>query len=119
MTVVRIPTRTHAQRLAALDEANRIRTYRKEIKQRLLAREITILDLRTDPDMQTAKVLEFLLAEPKIGRVRANRIIQKAQMSASKTFGGMTDRQWRELTLAFTACPAGARLTINREDRAA
>ena len=108
------PARTRRQRLDALDEANRIRSYRKHIKEKLVAREMTIFDLRHDPDMQTAKVLEFLLVEPKIGKVRANRIIQRAQMSASKTFGGITDRQWRELAVAFTSYPAGAKLTIER-----
>lgn len=113
-TIPIAPARTHRQRLDALAEANRIRTYRKEIKEKIVACEITIFDLRHDPDMQSAKVLEFLLVEPKIGKVRANRIIQRAQMSASKTFGGITDRQWAALAAAFRASPAGA-LTIQRK----
>lgn len=113
------PTRTHEQRLAALAEGNRIRSYRKAIKAKLTAGEVTILDLRDDPDMQSARVLDFLLAEPQVGVVKANQLIRHARISPSKTFRGLTDRQWLALGDAFRATSTWAKLhpttTIERQ----
>lgn len=99
------PARTRAQRLAALDEANRIRRYRAQIKRQILEGGTSTLDLRDDPDMATAKVVDFLLAEPGIGRVRAHRILQTTACSPSKTFAGVSDRQWAAITAMLVARP--------------
>lgn len=99
------PRRTREQRLAALREANRIRSVRAATKRRIMEGEVSLLDLRDDPDMATAKVVDFLLAEPGIGRVKAHRILQAAATSPSKTFGGVTDRQWATITRIVTSRP--------------
>lgn len=92
------PERTHDQRLAALAHANEIRVYRAGIKAEIMQAHVDLIDLRDDPQMQTAKVIDFLRCVPKIGKVKASRAMQAAGCSPSKTFAGMTEGQWRTLT---------------------
>ncbi len=39
----------------------------------------------------------MIVAVPKFGRVKANRVLQQCRISPSKTIGGLTDRQRAEL----------------------
>lgn len=112
-----LPTRSHLQRLAALEEGNRIRSYRKEVKNHLRAGDGCLLDYRNDPDMQTARIMEFLLVTPRLGRVKSDQIIRRVRISPSKTFRSMTDRQWAALAAAMQASPAWA--TIHHPERQA
>ena len=47
--------------------------------------------------MLTAKVFDMLLAVPKYGRVKTNRILNQCRISPSKTIGGLSERQRTEL----------------------
>ena len=50
------------------------------------------------PDwVETAKVFDLLLAVPKYGRVKVNRILTHCRISPSKTIGGLSERQRNEL----------------------
>jgi len=50
------------------------------------------------PDyVETAKVFDMLLAVPKYGRVKTNRILNQCRISPSKTIGGLSERQRTEL----------------------
>ena len=93
------PERSRDQRLEALNRANVIRIKRAEVKRDLKAGRVTIVDLLLDPPafMATAKIIDFLLATPKVGRVKANKIVQRCRISPSKTIGGLSERQRREL----------------------
>lgn len=83
----------------ALDEANRIRTKRAELKRRMKVRKESVLDLILEPPdyLETMKVQDLLLATPKYGKVKTNKTLQLAKVSPSKTVGGMTERQRAEL----------------------
>ncbi len=96
-TPIITPKRTREQRLQALQHANEIRAHRARVKVRLAAGEVGLVDLIDDPYMATAKVVEFLRCIPKIGKVKAHRALQASGVSPSKTFSGMTERQWRSL----------------------
>ncbi len=93
------PERSPDQRIDALNRANEIRTLRAALKRDLKAGTMSIDALLLDPPacLQTAKVLDILLAVPKIGRVKAAAILDSCRVSPSKTFGGLTDRQRAEL----------------------
>jgi hypothetical protein len=93
------PERSHVQRMEALQRANHIRTERAQIKRDLRARHTSIDRLLEDPPevLETAKVVELLLAVPKVGRVKANKVLQQCRISPSKTVGGLSDRQRGEL----------------------
>ena len=47
--------------------------------------------------VQTAKVIDMLMAVPKYGRVKTNRILTNCRISPSKTIGGLSERQRSEL----------------------
>ena len=47
--------------------------------------------------VETAKVFDLLLAVPKYGRVKVNKILSQCRISPSKTIGGLSERQRREL----------------------
>jgi hypothetical protein len=93
------PDRTTAQRMDALDRANMIRSARAELKRDLKARRKHLVPLLTDPPgwLGSMKILDLLLATPKVGRVKANRVLSRARVSPSKTLGGLSQRQRLEL----------------------
>ena len=93
------PERSLTQRMEALRRANEIRTQRARLKKDLKAGRARIHDLLLHPPdyLQTAKVFDLLLAVPKYGRVKVNRILTHCRISPSKTIGGLSERQHNEL----------------------
>jgi hypothetical protein len=83
----------------ALQRANEIRTRRAQLKRDLKAGRASFDSLlATPPDfLATAKVFDMLLAVPKYGRVKANKVLQQCRISPSKTIGGLSERQRNEL----------------------
>ena len=96
---VAAPERSPDQRMAALRRANEIRTARAQLKRDLKAGRRSIHDLLLEPPefLATAKVLDLLLAVPKYGRVKANKVLLLCRISPSKTIGGLSARQRTEL----------------------
>jgi len=96
------PERSLAQRMEALGKADEIRTYRAQLKRDLKARRkdiITILSANeVDPKLKTMKLFDLMLAVPKYGRVKVNKIFQLCRISHSKTIGGLSERQRGEVT---------------------
>ncbi len=84
----------------ALNQANEVRARRAALKRDLKAGKTSLGELLLDPPafLQTAKVYDILQALPKVGSVKATRILNSARVSPSKTFGGLSDRQRAELT---------------------
>jgi hypothetical protein len=93
------PERSLDQRMDALQRANAIRTMRAQLKRDLKAGRVSIHDLLREPPeyLETAKVFDILLAVPKYGRVKANKVLQTCRISPSKTIGGLSERQRNEL----------------------
>ena len=93
------PARSLDQRMDALKRANDIRTARAKLKKDLKAGKANIHALLLDPPdyVLTAKVFDMLLAVPKYGRVKTNRILNQCRISPSKTIGGLSERQRGEL----------------------
>jgi hypothetical protein len=93
------PERSLVQRMEALQRANEIRTRRAALKRDLKAGRASIEKLLDDPPdfIETAKVFDMLLAVPKYGRVKVNKVLQVCRISPSKTIGGLSDRQRAEL----------------------
>jgi hypothetical protein len=83
----------------ALERANKIRTARAQLKRDLKAGKVSIHKLLLDPPsyLETAKVFDMLLAVPKYGRVKANKVLVQCRISPSKTIGGLSERQRTEL----------------------
>jgi len=93
------PERSLTQRLDALNRANLVRTRRAQLKKDLKAGRASIHSLLLDPPsyVETAKVIDMLLAVPKYGRVKAGKVLQQCRISPSKTIGGLSERQRAEL----------------------
>lgn len=91
--------------MEALERANHIRTRRAQLKRDLRAGKARIdVLLESPPDyLETAKVFDMLLAVPKYGRVKANKVLQQVRISPSKTIGGLSDRQRTELVALLRA----------------
>ena len=93
------PERSLDQRMEALRRANDIRSKRAQLKRDLKGGKVRIQTLLMDPPeyVLTAKVFDMLLAVPKYGRVKTNRILNTCRISPSKTIGGLSERQRSEL----------------------
>jgi len=93
------PERSLTQRMEALRRANDIRTRRARLKRDLKAGRESIHTLLLEPPeyLETAKVFDLLLAVPKYGRVKVNKILAHCRIAPSKTIGGLSDRQRSEL----------------------
>jgi hypothetical protein len=98
-TPAAVPERTHDQRMRALRRANEIRTQRAKLKRDLKAGKVKVQTLLLDPPeyVMSAKAFDMILAVPKYGRVKANRILSQCRISPSKTIGGLSERQRAEL----------------------
>jgi hypothetical protein len=93
------PERSLHQRMDALARANEIRSQRAQLKRDLKAGRHSIHQLLLNPPefVETAKVFDMLLAVPKYGRVKVNKILAHCRISPSKTIGGLSERQRSEL----------------------
>ncbi len=98
-TTPQTPERSQQQRMDALRRANDVRSERARLKERLRTGDLFIADVLSDPPacVHTAKVLDLLLAVPKYGRVKANRLLERCRVSPAKTVNGLTPRQRKEL----------------------
>ncbi len=85
--------------MRALEMANEIRTRRAQLKRDLKAGKVNIDALLLKPPewLGSAKVFDIILAVPKYGRVKVNRILNQCRISPSKTIGGLSERQRAEL----------------------
>lgn len=94
-----VPERTNEQRMRALRRANEIRSARAQLKRDLKAGKVKIEQLlRAPPEyVLSAKAFDMIVAVPKYGRVKANKILTQCRISPSKTIGGLSERQRGEL----------------------
>lgn len=95
------PSRSLSQRMAALDRGNEVRSYRANLKLDLKAGRANIINLLTNPPqkIETMKIFDLLMAVPKMGRIKVDKLLRTCRISPSKTVGGLTGRQTDELLL--------------------
>ena len=87
--------------MRALSRANEIRSKRAKLKRDLKAGKVKVEVLLRDPPdyVLSAKAFDMIVAVPKYGRVKANKILTVCRISPSKTIGGLSARQRGELQL--------------------
>lgn len=85
--------------MEALHRANEIRSQRARLKKGLKDGSVKIADVISSPPkfIETAKVMDILMAVPRCGKVRATRYLNQCRIAQGKTIGGLTDRQRDEL----------------------
>lgn len=83
----------------ALDRANEIRTKRAHLKKDLKAGRLSIYPYIMDPPawVCTMHLFDLMMALPKYGRVKVNRILVQCRISPSKTVEGLSERQRGEI----------------------
>ncbi|HZO49024.1 MAG TPA: integration host factor, actinobacterial type [Gaiellaceae bacterium] len=103
-TQTQAPARSLDQRMEALRRANDIRVRRAQLKRDLKEGRAQIETVLLEPPqwVETAKVFDMLMAVPKLGRVKAARLLNTCRISQSKTVGGLSDRQRAELVSLFS-----------------
>ena len=110
------PPRSTGQRLTALERANEVRSARAVLKTQIKRGLVLAVEVLRSPPEYTAKmkVVDLLLAMPKTGEVKATKVLDRCGISTSRTIGGLTERQRRELAGYIER----ARLGMTRSDQA-
>jgi hypothetical protein len=98
-----VAERTVVQRFEALERANVVRSWRAQVKRDVKAGRRSVVELLLEPPelLETMHVFDLLLAVPKHGRTKVNKLLLRARISPSKTVGGLTGRQRMELVIAL------------------
>lgn len=98
-----IPDRSLEQRMAALNHANEVRSARAALKADLRKGRVSLVDVLSDPPecVLTAKVLDLLVAVPRVGQVRGLAILNRCRVLPTKAVGRMTARQRAELSMVL------------------
>lgn len=96
------PHRSLEQKLDALDQANRVRTARAHLKRCLRTNPQDAHHVIANPttDFRSMRLIDLLLAMPKLGEYRVTRFLTAEHISPLKTLAGLSDRQ-RTATLRF------------------
>ncbi len=115
-TLSRVPDRSLQQRRDALRHANEIRAKRARLKREMKAGRASLVStlLRPPEFALTMKVYDLVLAAPSIGVIKAKNVLRICGLPASKTVGGLSDRQRRELVAVVSRRPLPT--TVGRGD---
>ena len=98
-----LPPLTPEQRAAALAKAAAARKVRADLKVRLKASATTLDEVLADGDEVIAKmkVVAVLEAMPGVGKVRAQRIMERLEISPSRRVRGLGSKQREALAREF------------------
>ncbi|MEE2682310.1 MAG: integration host factor, actinobacterial type [Actinomycetota bacterium] len=100
------PKLTDAQRRAALKKAAEARRVRAELKALIKMGSLSMIDVLEQSDtneiVSRTKVLAVLESMPKIGKVKARRIMQEIGIAESRRLRGLGDQQRAALISEFS-----------------
>jgi hypothetical protein len=99
-----LPTLTPEQRQQALEKAAEARRKRAELKAQLKSGNLTlatVLDKEDDDTVGKMKVSSVLESLPGVGKVRARKIMEKHDISASRRIRGLGSKQKDALLAEF------------------
>jgi S13-like H2TH domain len=100
-----LPTLTDEQRKQALEKAAEARRKRAQIKAELKSGKLTLKDILSrsgDDTVGKMKVSTVLESLPGVGKVRATKIMEKLDISASRRVRGLGAKQREALLAEFT-----------------
>ena len=102
-----LPPLTPEQRAAALEKAAAARRARAELKVRLKSNGASLTEVleagETDEAIGKMKVEALLEAMPGVGKVRAQRIMERLEISPSRRVRGLGAKQREALSREFGA----------------
>jgi hypothetical protein len=95
VAIAAVSTRSLERKVIALRQANHVRSARAQLKQDLRAGKVRLEQILATPAdyLARAEVFDLLVAVPKIGPVKAGRLLTVARISPSKTVGDLSERQ--------------------------
>ena len=100
-----LPPLTPEQRAAALEKAAAARRSRAELKVRLKSRSSSLAEVlesgATDEAIGKMKVLAVLEAMPGVGKIKAQRLMEKLEISPSRRVRGLGVKQREALEREF------------------
>ena len=99
-----LPVLTDEQRKQALEKAAEARRKRAEIKGQLKSGKLTLTDMLSrqgDDTVGKMKVSTVLESLPGVGKVRARKIMEKLDISASRRVRGLGAKQRESLLSEF------------------
>jgi len=106
---VTIPPLSDDQRQQARNAATEARRRRAEIKQSLRSGERTLTDVlelaEHDDVIAHTKVIDVLKALPRVGAVRAGRVMERLDIAANRRLRGLGKHQTAALLAEFSPPP--------------
>lgn len=92
-------TRIAPQHMRALEQANRVRLARAELKRHVSDGDTSVAEVvsRCPWEAESMAIAELLTSQHRWGRQRCRRFLAAIPMSEKKTIGTMTERQRTEL----------------------
>jgi len=81
--------------MRALQQANRVRLARAELKRQVTDGEISVADvvLECPWESESMAIADLLMSQHRWGRTRCRRFLSSVPMSETKSIGSMTERQ--------------------------
>jgi len=105
-----LPALTPEERAAALQKAADARRRRAELKDRLKRGGTTLVEVlslgQTDDVVGKTRVIEVIESLPGFGKVKANRVMEKLDISPSRRVRGLGAKQRSALEQEFNAAAA-------------
>lgn len=88
------------QHMRALEQANRVRLARAELKRQVAEGAKTVADVVSDCpwEAESMTIADLLMSQHRWGRTRCRRFLASVPMTETKTIGSMTERQRTTLT---------------------
>jgi hypothetical protein len=85
--------------MRALEQANRVRLARAELKRQVAEGEATVAGIVLDCpwEAESMSIADLLMSQHRWGRSRCRRFLNSISMLETKTVGSMTERQRKEL----------------------
>lgn len=98
-------TSTEPQHLRALEQANRVRLARAELKRRIAESEMSAAEvfLLCPWEASSMSVADVLTSQRRWGGTRCRKFLAAFRISETKSVGSLTERQRRALAARLTA----------------
>jgi hypothetical protein len=102
------------QHIRALEQANRVRLARAELKRQVAEGDVTAADvvLSCPWEVDSMTIGDLLISQRRWGRTRCHRFLSPLRMSETKPIGTLTQRQREELAARLTGEHAPERYAL-------
>jgi hypothetical protein len=100
--------------MRALEQANRVRLARAELKRQVAEGEVTAAEIvLTCPwEAESMPIGDLLVSQHRWGRTRSHRFLAAMRMSETKTIGSLTERQRNELAARLSGVMVPERFAL-------